>query len=79
MPKLPTISGKEMLAFLQHEGFVLARSRGSHFFLKNPARHLATTVPIHGKEILRPGTLLGILSDIEMGKDEFCAKIAKGT
>ena len=64
-----------MLRFLEREGFDVARIKGSHFFLKNADLNLRTTIPIHGKEILRPGTLLGILSDIEMGKTEFCEKI----
>lgn len=66
-----------MLTFLEHEGFVVHRSRGSHFILKHPGKHLSTTVPVHGKEVLRPGTLLGILSDIEMGKEDFCSKLKK--
>jgi predicted RNA binding protein YcfA (HicA-like mRNA interferase family) len=74
MPKLPVVSGKEMLAFLGREGFTVSRSRGSHFILRHPGKNLSTTVPVHGKEVLRPGTLLGILSDISMSKEDFCAK-----
>jgi len=75
MPKLPALTGGEMLKFLEHEGFVVTRSRGSHFRLKHREQRLSTTIPIHGKEMLRPGTLLGILSDIHMSKEEFCRKM----
>lgn len=72
MSKLPVIEGKAMLRFLKQRGFRVSRIRGSHFFLRNDERNITTTVPIHGNEELRPGTLLGILSDIEMSKEEFC-------
>ncbi len=77
MPKLPRVTGKQLLKFLEGEGFEVVRIRGSHFFLRNEVLNLRTTVPIHSKEILRPGTMLGILSDIEMGKTEFCEKYAR--
>jgi len=32
---------------------------------------LRTTVPVHGSQTLRIGTLRGILRDIEMSPDEF--------
>lgn len=76
MPKLPIIEGKKMLRFLEQRGFRVSRIRGSHFFLRNDEQKLATTVPIHGNEELRPGTLLGILEDIEMSKEEFCEQYA---
>ena len=72
MPKLPRISGKEMKKFLGKMGFSVIRSRGSHFFLENKTVNKRTTVPVHGNETLRPGIILGILSDIDMSKDEFC-------
>lgn len=78
MPKLPAVTGKKMIAFLhQTEGYETTRSRGSHFILKHKERGLFTTVPVHGNETLRPGTLLGILSDIDMTKEEFCEKFSK--
>ncbi len=74
MPKLPVVSGKEMVRFLEKQGFEIVRQRGSHLFLRNFEANLRTTVAVHAKENLRPGTLLGILSDIEMSKVEFCKK-----
>ncbi len=40
MPKLPKISGKQMLKFLEKEGFIVARTRGSHFFVKHDFKNL---------------------------------------
>ncbi len=77
MPRLPKISGSNMIKFLESNGFDIKRVKGSHFFLENKSDNLRTTIPFHGKEVLRPGTLLGILKDISMSKDDFCIKLKK--
>ena len=61
MPKLPRPSGKDMLAFLEKRGFGVVRTRGSHFVIQKD--ELRTTIPIHGNEPLKIGTLRGILRD----------------
>ena len=58
-----------MVQFLLRQGFILKRVRGSHHFLEHGKKR--TTVPVHGKENLKIGTLHGILRDIEMAPAEF--------
>ena len=60
-----------MVRFLVSQGFNVVRIRGSHHVLQRGAAH--TVVPAHGNEVLRIGTLRGILRDIEMGPAEFTA------
>ncbi|MEP7354621.1 MAG: type II toxin-antitoxin system HicA family toxin [Acidobacteriota bacterium] len=69
MPKLPCPTGEEMVAFLQSQGFVVARIRGSHHVMHNGI--LRTTVPVHGHDNLRIGTLRAILRDVEISPNEF--------
>jgi len=58
-----------MVRFLQPQGFNVIRVRGSHHFMeRGDAR---TTVPVHGNETLKIGTLRGILRDIGMSPTEF--------
>ena len=58
-----------MVRFLESLGFTVVRIQGSHHVL---ARGISrTTVPVHGNQILRIGTLRGILRDIDMGPAEF--------
>jgi len=61
-----------MVRFLQLRGFAVVRIRGSHHVLQRGAVH--TTVPVHGSETLRIGTLRGILRDIEMSPAEFAGR-----
>jgi len=58
-----------MVAFLQRQGFAVVRVRGSHYILKK--EQLRTSVPVHGTQTLRVGTMTAILWDIEMRSSEF--------
>jgi predicted RNA binding protein YcfA (HicA-like mRNA interferase family) len=69
MGDLPRPSGKEMVQFLRREGFKLVRIHGSHHFLAR--RELRTSVPVHGNQQLKIGTLRGILRDVRMSPAEF--------
>ncbi|WP_114313474.1 type II toxin-antitoxin system HicA family toxin [Thermus caldifontis] len=69
-PRLTPIAGKELVRLLQREGFQVVRMRGTHVRLKHPDGR-ATTVPVHEGELLRPGTLLGILRDVGWSKEEY--------
>ena len=72
MAKLPRITGAEMANFLQEEGFVLVRVRGSHhFFARGDQR---TSVPVHTNRSLKIGTLRSILRDIDMSPAEFAER-----
>ena len=69
MAKLPRLSGKDMLRFLESQGFVVVCTRGSHHFLERGDQH--TSVPVHGKKNLKIGTLRSILRDTGMTPTEF--------
>jgi predicted RNA binding protein YcfA (HicA-like mRNA interferase family) len=58
-----------MIRFLEQQGFALVRVRGSHHVLARGTAH--TTVPAHGNQVLRIGTLRGILRDVEMSPGQF--------
>lgn len=76
MPKLPRPTGAEMVRFLQSQGFRVVRVRGSHHVLVKG--DLRTTVPVHGAQTLRMGTLRGILRDVEIGPAEFGSRWSRG-
>jgi len=69
VPKLPRPTGAEMVRFLESQGFIIARVRGSHYVMERGTAH--TTVPVHGAETLRIGTLRGILRDVELRPQQF--------
>jgi predicted RNA binding protein YcfA (HicA-like mRNA interferase family) len=68
MAKLPSLTGKQLVAALQVLGFEIVRTRGSHNFLRHPDGR-ATVVPVHSGEIIGRGLLAKILRDCEISRD----------
>ena len=71
MPKLPVLSGRDVLQILGKVGFIPARQRGSHIVLVKTdenGKH-AVVVPDH-KEIDK-GTLVEIIRQAGLKRDEF--------
>jgi predicted RNA binding protein YcfA (HicA-like mRNA interferase family) len=71
--KLPKISGKEIISLLQKGGFIIKRQKGSHVTLykRTEEKGFYVTVPLHGNKEILPGTLLSIIRQSGMSKEEF--------
>jgi predicted RNA binding protein YcfA (HicA-like mRNA interferase family) len=67
MPKLPVLSGIEVVKILQHAGFTHMRTTGSHAIMRNKSKVIP--VPLHPE--LAKGTLLSIIRQSGMKKEEF--------
>ena len=74
MPRLPRISGRELVDLLVRQGFEVVRVRGSHHFLTNGEAR--TSVPVHASRMLKVGTLRGVLRDVDISPAEFAKLIA---
>lgn len=70
MTKLPSPTGKQLVAVLARAGFEVQRVRGSHHFLRHPDGR-TTVVPLHAGEVIGPGLLAKILRACELSRDEF--------
>jgi predicted RNA binding protein YcfA (HicA-like mRNA interferase family) len=73
MPKLPVLSGEELIRLLFKEGFHKVRQKGSHVSLKKG--EFKTVVPLHDE--LARGTLLGILKQCGLGRDDLMELLKK--
>lgn len=73
MAKLPTLSGEELIKALKKAGFIIVRQKGSHVSLRKGAHK--TVVPLHDE--LAKGTLLGILKQCGLSKEELIRLIKK--
>ena len=67
MPKLPHISGAEVVRALTRLGFEKIRQSGSHVVMRPGA--VGCVVPMHSE--VKVGTLAGILRQAEISADEF--------
>jgi len=69
MPKLPVLTAKRLIKILEKLGFRLDHKTGSHFIFYHPLLYKRVTVPVHTKDLPK-GTLLSILKQAGIGKDE---------
>ncbi|KKQ26756.1 MAG: hypothetical protein US41_C0034G0001 [Parcubacteria group bacterium GW2011_GWB1_37_13] len=76
MPKLPNIKGKQLFKILKGIGYELDHIQGSHHILRC-SDGKKTTIPIHGNKEIPKGTLLGILTDLDISKEDFVLLLKK--
>jgi predicted RNA binding protein YcfA (HicA-like mRNA interferase family) len=70
MPKLPIISGKELVKLFSRLNYEIDHQTGSHIILRNknpPFRRL--TIPNHPE--IAKGTLLAILREAGLTREDF--------
>jgi predicted RNA binding protein YcfA (HicA-like mRNA interferase family) len=74
-PKLPALSGEELIGVLRKYGYEVVRQKGSHVRLRNETdpQRLPVTVPLH-KELAK-GTLKNILSDSAISVHELISHL----
>ena len=73
MPRLPVLSGKELIKLLSKAGFQIVRQKGSHVSLAKD--QYKAIVPLHDE--LAKGTLLGILKQCGLSREELLSLLDK--
>jgi predicted RNA binding protein YcfA (HicA-like mRNA interferase family) len=75
MPKLPRLSGAEVIRALEKLGFARVRQRGSHVVIKRERQGSVAgcVVPLHKELAL--GTLRGILKQAGVTTEEFIGNL----
>ncbi|HNW61115.1 MAG TPA: type II toxin-antitoxin system HicA family toxin [bacterium] len=67
MPELPAVKPRAIIKALQKAGFVLIRTKGSHYQLRKA--NLLVTVPVHNRD-LQKSTLSSILRQARITVEE---------
>ena len=70
MSKLPSLTGKEVIAALGKAGFEVIRVRGSHHILVHSDGR-RTVIPVHAGETIGTGLMTQILRDCQLDREEF--------
>ncbi|MBI5727647.1 MAG: type II toxin-antitoxin system HicA family toxin [Ignavibacteriales bacterium] len=71
MPKLPVISGKELVKFLETIGFIQTRQKGSHVRMHSSDGRV-TTIPVHTNREIPKGLLRKIIrEDLQLSLEDF--------
>ncbi|RME61241.1 MAG: type II toxin-antitoxin system HicA family toxin [Caldilineae bacterium] len=70
MPRLPTVTSRQMIAALQRAGFIVHHQTGSHVVMWNVDKDLTVVVPYHNRDLGR-GLTLRIIKSAGLSRDEF--------
>ncbi|MDE1804317.1 MAG: type II toxin-antitoxin system HicA family toxin [Candidatus Micrarchaeota archaeon] len=71
MGKLPIVSALDVVKVLRKNGFSISRQRGSHIILIKFVDDKKRIVVVPNHRQIDPGTLLSIIAQSGMLKDEF--------
>ena len=66
MPKLPVLSGQQVVSALERLGFTMVRQRGSHVVMRRGST--GCVVPLHRE--LKTGTLANIIKQAGIAADD---------
>ena len=70
MPKLPVVSGKDVIKVLSKIGFVHVRTSGSHAILNKQTEKGKITIPIPLHKELAKGTLRSIMRQADLALED---------
>ncbi len=75
IPKLPVLSANKVVKALKRAGFEVVRQSRSHIHLWLKEKRTLVTVPNHNE--LAKGTLIAIIKQSKMERDEFFSYVRK--
>jgi len=75
--KLPILAAKEIIKALKKDGFEVLRQKGSHISLYKNSDDKSYLVVIPNKKEVKKGTLLSILKQAGMSREEFFELVKK--
>ena len=73
--KLPFVSSDKVLKLLSKKGFAIVRQRGSHISLHKKENNTTSLVVVPRRKEIKKGTLLSILRQAKISKDDFMREI----
>lgn len=74
-PKLPVVSGEQLIRALEQFGYMRARQKGSHVRLRHATdtQRIAVTIPLHDEVAF--GTLKRILRDTGVSTEQLISAL----
>ena len=63
------LSPMHLIKFLEENGFIFKRSKGSHQLYYNPITNKTVIVPIHGGKDMKKGTFLAVIKQAGLDKN----------
>lgn len=70
-PKLPAVTGRDLVRVARRLGLELRRQKGSHAIYVRPTDMARVVVPMHSGVTIKPKTLRAIIHDMKLTVEEF--------
>ena len=71
MSRMPQVTARELVRFLQTQGFTEDRQSGSHLTLWHAGRNLSVTIPVHTGCDIGRGLAVRILKDAGFSIEDY--------
>lgn len=68
-PRLPAIKPRQVIRFLEQNGFILDHTSGSHYIYYQPASRRRAVVPQHNRDLPK-GTLMSLLREAGFTREQ---------
>jgi predicted RNA binding protein YcfA (HicA-like mRNA interferase family) len=75
-PKLPAIKARQIIRFLEQNGFILDHVSGSHYIYYRSASRRRAVVPQHNRDMPK-GTLMSLLREAGFTREELLDFLAE--
>ena len=69
MSKLPAVRPRQVIRYLEHKGFSLDHTSGSHLIFYHPTSRRRAVVPQHNRDLPK-GTLMSLLREASFTREE---------
>lgn len=76
MPKLPSIKPRQVIRFLEQNGFILDHTSGSHYIYYQPSSRRRAVVPQHNRDLPK-GTLMSLLREAGFTREELISFLTR--
>jgi predicted RNA binding protein YcfA (HicA-like mRNA interferase family) len=71
MSRMPQVTARELVRFLQTQGFAEDRQSGSHLTLWHAGRNVSVTIPVHTGCDIGRGLAVRILKDAGFSVEDY--------
>jgi predicted RNA binding protein YcfA (HicA-like mRNA interferase family) len=71
MSRMPQVTARELVRFLESQGFVEDRQSGSHLTLWHAGRKVSVTIPVHTSCDIGRGLAVRILKDAGFNVEDY--------
>jgi len=76
MPKLPSIKPRQVIRFLEQNGFILDHTSGSHYIYYQPSSRRRAVVPQHNRDLPK-GPLMSLLREAGFTREELISFLTR--